>query len=126
MPSVDPTTVKIRFEDSPTKVSFSPSGVWGGPNYQGQIIAHFYTESPAFPRNAQIQIDQHAKTVTEQSPPEEITMVRQVQATVVFGSPAAAVAIGTWLVQHGNSLNLQIQGIDPLIFTGNPNPPPPK
>jgi len=126
MISDDPKSFKIRFEDSPTKVSFSPSGVWGGPNLQGQIVAHFYVEGHAFPLDAKIRVDPRANSVIEQISPEEPILVRQIQATVVLSNPFTAIAIGNWLIQHGTSLAKQMEGKVPVAVVGQPNPPLPK
>lgn len=103
-----PTTKKIKlsYKDAPQKVSFSPSGVWGGNNFQGQLVCNFYVESRPYPTGSEVRIEAGKKPIvetTQQAEDDEMAMVREVLASVVF-DPALAIVVGEWLVRHGTKL----------------------
>jgi hypothetical protein len=115
MPENTTISIKVDYKDSPTKVSFAPSGIWGGNNFQGQIIAHFFTESRAFPVATTVTMDSAANKVVEsvENRAGELRTIREVQASIVL-SPDIAEAIGNWLIGNATILREQMRTIQSL------------
>ncbi|MDO8540053.1 MAG: hypothetical protein Q7S40_06380 [Opitutaceae bacterium] len=102
-----PTKLSVHYQNAPNKVSFPVSGVHGGLNFQGQLIAHFFTEARGYPSTTKVTIDHQQHIVREEqtsSVDGGIVMVREVQASVFFDARMAEL-LGTWLLEHAKTMN---------------------
>ena len=115
MSEIQPTILKISFKDSPTKISFAPSGVWGGPNNQGQIIAHFFVEGRDFPDTYTVELRPEENKAVEnmQFGTDGVKIVREVQAIMVL-QPDLAEVLGNWLIQNAQAVRTQLIGRQPV------------
>jgi len=116
MTAIPPTSVNIEFADSPSKVTFTPSGVWGSTNYQGKLVVHLFVEYRHYPDSAKIVIDSQKNTASESFvfPPGDVKMIRETQATLVVDHVTAEV-IGNWFLAQGKALGAQIEGKTPIL-----------
>ena len=93
--------VTIMFENQPSRVIFSPTGVWGGVNGQGKIVANFFVETQRYPSSISVAIENGKvvkKTVVQADAGRERTYIREVLSTVHLDANVAE-AIGKWLVK---------------------------
>lgn len=108
------TTLKITYSDAPSRTTVCPGGVWGGPNFQGMVIANFYIEKHIYPQIT-VHIDDVKKTVTEDvhrnNPP---AMLREVQTTLVM-DPKTAEIVGRWLLEQSKIAQTLNAGVAPLV-----------
>jgi len=114
--------IKLRYKDAPQKVSFAASGVWGGNNFQGQLVVNFFVESRPYPESTEVTLEVGKKPITHPvlpSPEGELVMTREIQASVVL-DPNLALVIGEWLVRHGRRLRDQLKrGQMPVMTPGS-------
>jgi len=95
--------INVRFAKSPDYKKFMATGVWGGPNPQGDIFCNFFIEYPELPKSLKLEIDPKDGSSKELERVTEKNIVREIQACVVI-RPDIAKLVGQWLIDHANKL----------------------
>jgi len=97
-------TVKIVavYEKSNDYEIVPASGVWGGLNPQGDLVANFFVEQNQLPEEIEITVGEDGRKLGEvpKYPRESHTTRRLLQVGVVM-RPEIAKSIGEWFIEHG-------------------------
>ena len=105
----EPQTAAIYYDERPGKPTLAATGAFGGPSPDGHnVIAHLFVEHSMVPSIAELEIseDGSARSLREIKRGE---IKREIQASIVL-TPKAAISIGTWLVNHGNTAQHDFKG----------------
>lgn len=94
--------ISITYEKSPDCKSVAATGIYGGPNPQGEIICNFYLEEQALPKGYLI-VDETTGEVIKEEIDSFVEARREVQVTVVLRHDIAK-KIGQWMIEKADML----------------------
>lgn len=93
--------VSFRYKIAQNYAVYSISGVHGGPNAQGDIIASFWSERAPIPRKQVYELTPEGQLGEQIGSEVEDSLIRD----VIFGvamEPHVARAIGQWLIEKAD------------------------
>lgn len=95
---------KIIFQEAPGRVNLAVSGAYGGPSPNTQmVVAHLFSEYMMVPSIQTAVIGEGgAVNMDEAQTIRRGEIMREIVATLHM-SPEAAINIGKWLVDHGQT-----------------------
>lgn len=100
---------KFFFEHAPDYRTHHVDGVWGGPTSKGLVHANFFFDTPFTPLDVTLRVPEGGgvavqEAVTERPEDPDVANVRRTLNTAILLTPEDAVAIGQWLITHGQGL----------------------
>jgi len=94
--------ISIQFKKSEQYKTVAATGVCGGVNPAGEIVAQFFVEQVKLPKNLTLRVDPTSGKIVEAVPDiEDNEYVRELQVAVVL-RPDIAKSVGEWLIREAN------------------------
>lgn len=100
---------KFIFEQAHDYRTHHVDGVWGGPTSKGLVHANFFVDTPFLPLDVTLRAQDGGgvavqEAVTQLPEDPDVANVRRTVTTAILLAPEDAVAIGRWLIAHGQGL----------------------
>jgi len=95
-----PEKIKFEYKILPSYNSYSVSGVHGGLNASGEVVANLFHERGRIPKTQEFNISEDGELILDNTTTNN-SIIRNVLFSISM-NPNTAMAIGKWLIDRAN------------------------